>query len=272
MNWPNNGRIAVMMAFDLDGESLWEANHTPIDTLNAPRGSYGPIQGMPRILNLLDKHGIPATFFVPGITAERYPEVVREIGRCGHEIGYHGYIHETSSDRDTEHQDMLRAEQLMYALTGQRLVGHRGPDGGLFDYSLQLLLDHGYIYSSNYRNSDGPYLHRLDGREVPLVELPKDSIFDDTVYDMYADRDYQSAAFLRSARDFCQIWRDEFDALAEEGRMLNFVLHPQFIGRASRLNALSDLISYMKDNGAWFATNADTARHVLRQRGYEVAV
>ena len=171
MNWPNNGRIAVMMAFDLDGESLWEANHTPIDTLNAPRGSYGPIQGMPRILNLLDKHGIPATFFVPGITAERYPEVVREIGRCGHEIGYHGYIHETSS-----------------------------------------------------------------------------------------------------ARDFCQIWRDEFDALAEEGRMLNFVLHPQFIGRASRLNALSDLISYMKDNGAWFATNADTARHVLRQRGYEVAV
>ena len=51
MNWPNNGRIAVMMAFDLDGESLWEANHTPIDTLNAPRGSYGPIQGMPRILN-----------------------------------------------------------------------------------------------------------------------------------------------------------------------------------------------------------------------------
>ena len=111
MNWPNNGRIAVMMAFDLDGESLWEANHTPIDTLNAPRGSYGPIQGMPRILNLLDKHGIPATFFVPGITAERYPEVVREIGRCGHEIGYHGYIHETSSDRDTEHQDMLRRSE-----------------------------------------------------------------------------------------------------------------------------------------------------------------
>ena len=54
--------------------------------------------------------------------------------------------------------------------------------------------------------------------------------------------------------------------------MLNFVLHPQFIGRASRLNALSDLIAYMKDNGAWFATNADTARHVLRQRGYEVVV
>ena len=49
--------------------------------------------------------------------------------------------------------------------------------------------------------------------------------------------------------------------------MLNFVLHPQFIGHISRINALSNLIAYMKDSGAWFATNADAARHVLRKRG-----
>ena len=272
MNWPNGKRIAVMMAFDLDCESLWEANRNLINYMNAPRGSYGAIQGTPRILNLMDKHDIKATFFVPGITAERYPEVVKEIARCGHEIAYHGYLHEGSSDRETEHRDMLRAEQIIFDLTGQRLVGHRAPDGGLFDYSLQLFLDHGYIYSSNFRNSDGPYLHQIDGKEVPLVELPKDSIFDDTAYDMYTDRPYQTSSCLRSARDFCQIWRDEFDALAEEGRMLNFVIHPQFIGHISRINALDALIAYMKDNGAWFETNANVARYVLKERGFQVTV
>ena len=90
MNWPNSGRIAVMMAFDLDGESLWEANHTPIDTLNAPRGSYGPLQGTPRILNLLERRGIPATFFVPGVICRRCPEQVRAIAAAGHEIAAHG--------------------------------------------------------------------------------------------------------------------------------------------------------------------------------------
>lgn len=261
-----------MLAFDLDGESLWEASADTYNLMSAPRGSYGPIQGMPRILNMCDKYAVPATFFVPGITAERYPEAVKEIVRCGHEIAYHGYTHESFPYWEKEDADMLKTEKLIYDLTGFRLVGQRAPSGTMYDYSLGLFLKHNYIFSSNWRNHDGPFIHRIDGREVPIVELPKDSIFDDTAYDMYADRPFATATHLRSAREFCKIWRDEFDALAEENRMINFVIHPQFIGHISRINELGKLTQYMKDNGAWFETNGNVARYVLKESGFTVNV
>ncbi len=272
MLWPEGKRIAVMMAFDLDAEALWDANHNQADTFFRGIGSYGPVQGMPRILNLMHKHDIPATFFIPGITAERYPEVVKEIARCGHEIAFHGYTHNCWPTKEEEDAAMTRSEQIIFNLTGQKLIGQRAPDGDVFDFTVELLREHGYIYSSNWRNDDGPFLHKVDGKEIPFVELPKDSIFDDTTYDMYVDRPYQTCTQIRNAREMTQIWKDEFDALADEGRMINFVIHPQFIGHISRIDALDGLIAYMKENGAWFATNADVARYVLRQRGYNIDV
>jgi len=270
MKWPDNRRIAVMLAFDLDAETLWEAYQDRDHPSNMSRGAYGPVQGMPRILTMLDKYLIRTTFFVPARTALRYPDLIRDIASRGHEIGYHGYEHASSPDRDQERENMLRAEQLMQKLTGQRLRVHRAPSGSVYDYTLPLLLERGYIASSNWRNTDGPFIHRLDGREIPLVELPKDSIFDDTAYDMYIERPIRPWHNLRSGRDFVQVWLDEFDALAAEGRMINFVLHPQFIGRVSRLNALDQAVAYMLDNGAWFDTNGNVARYILREHGHDI--
>lgn len=273
-NWPDQKRIAIMMAFDVDAETLWEARNDNDHITNMSRGTYGPVQGVPRILNMLAKHNAKATFFVPGMTALRYPEMVKEIVACGHEIGYHGYTHTSSPIRDKEHADMLMVERLVYDLTGFKIVGQRAPNGTMYDYSLGLFLEHGYIYSSNWRNSDGPFIHTLNGKPIPVVELPKDSIFDDTAYDMYVDINRPNFPWhnLRSGRDFTEIWRDEFDALAAEGRMINFVIHPQFIGRVSRINAVDRLMTYMEQNGAWFATNGDVARHVLREAGFSVNV
>jgi len=98
------------------------------------------------------------------------------------------------------------------------------------------------------------------------VELPKDSIFDDTAYDFYTETEPMRHG-LRSGREMCEVWKAEFDALAGEGRMINFVMHPQFIGRPGNLRALRDLIRYMRDNGAWFATNEQAARYVLETEG-----
>ncbi len=64
-----------------------------------------------------------------------------------------------------------------------------------------------------------------------------------------------------------EIWKEEFDALASEGRMMNFVLHPQFIGRASRVNMLGELIGYMLSHGAWMDTNYNVADYILKQLG-----
>ncbi len=272
VKWPDGKRIAIMLAFDLDAETMWttrgDGNADHITNLS--RGAYGPKQGVPRILNMLDVHGVKATFFIPGVVADDYPQVVKEIARRGHEIGFHGYFHEESTETtyEQEHTTMERCEKLFLEMTGQKLAGHRAPGGVIHDYSLRLFLEHGYIYSSNWRNQDGPFLHSIDGKEVPLVELPKDSIFDDTAYDFYTDSAPERYE-LKSPGEMYEIWKDEFDSLAKEGRMINFVLHPQFMGRVSRVDMLSDLIGYMIANGAWIDTNKAVAEHVLRSRGFD---
>ena len=273
MNWPDKKRIAVMMAFDLDAETMWttHGDGSTAHMTNLSRGAYGPKQGIPRILDMLDSHQVKATFFIPGVVAEHYPEVVKEIARWGHDIGFHGYLHEESTKTTYEQEDatMRHSEKIIYDLTGQKIAGHRAPGGVIHDYSLRLFLEHGYIYSSNWRDSDGPFLHQIDGKTVPLVELPKDSIFDDTAYDFYTDAAPERYG-LKSPDEMFEIWKEEFDSLAVEGRMINFVLHPQFVGRASRVQMLSRLIGYMKSHGAWLDTNRAVASWVLKENGFQV--
>ena len=273
MNWPDKKRIAVMMAFDLDAETMWttHGDGSTAHMTNLSRGAYGPKQGVPRILDMLDSHQVKATFFIPGVVAEHYPEVVKEIARRGHDIGFHGYLHEESTKTTYEQEDatMRHSEKIIYDLTGQKIAGHRAPGGVIHNYSLRLFLEHGYIYSSNWRDSDGPFLHQIDGKTVPLVELPKDSIFDDTAYDFYTDAAPERYG-LKSPDEMFEIWKDEFDSLAVEGRMINFVLHPQFVGRASRVQMLSRLIGYMKSHGAWLDTNRAVASWVLKENGFQV--
>ena len=273
MNWPDNKRIAVMMAFDLDAETMWttHGDGSTAHMTNLSRGAYGPKQGVPRILDMLDSHQVKATFFIPGVVAEHYPEVVKEIARRGHDIGFHGYLHEESTKTTYEQEDatMHRSEKIIYDLTEQKIAGHRAPGGVIHDYSLRLFLEHGYIYSSNWRDSDGPFLHQIDGKTVPLVELPKDSIFDDTAYDFYTDAAPERYG-LKSPDEMFEIWKEEFDSLAVEGRMINFVLHPQFVGRASRVQMLSRLIGHMKSHGAWLDTNRAVASWVLKENGFQV--
>lgn len=267
--WPDGKRIAVMLAFDIDAETMWttHGDGSLLHLTDLSRGLYGPKQGIPRILDMLDLRQVKATFFIPGIVAEHYPEMVREIARRGHEIGFHGYLHEefTTTTKEEEDATMKRAEQLIEGLTGRKIRGHRGPGGVIHDYSLELFLEHGYIYSTNWRDCDGPFLHEINGKKVPLVELPKDSMFDDTAYDFYTDTPPERYE-LKAPAEVYEIWKGEFDALADEGRMINFVLHPQFMGRASRVAMLSDLIEYMQKKGAWIETNEKVAELVLHQR------
>ena len=131
MNWPDKKRIAVMMAFDLDAETMWttHGDGSTAHMTNLSRGAYGPKQGVPRILDMLDSHQVKATFFIPGVVAEHYPEVVKEIARRGHDIGFHGYLHEESTKTTYEQEDatMRHSEKIIYDLTGQKIAGNPRP-------------------------------------------------------------------------------------------------------------------------------------------------
>ncbi len=262
VDWPEGKRIAIMLAFDIDGETLWMHRGGAAHITNFSRGRYSTLQAIPRILRMLEEEEVPATFFTPAWIAERYPEVIKECVRLGHEIGYHGYLHEVFLEKDAEDAHMEKAEAVIESIIGKRPVGNRAPSGDVYDYSLPLWLKRGEVYSSNWRDSDGPFIHELNGSPVPIVELPKDSVLDDTAYDMYTE--CHSVHFnLRSGEEMISVWKEDFDELAKEHRMMNFVMHPQFIGRPHNICHLRKLIQYMKANGAWFATNEQAARYLL---------
>ena len=91
--WPNNGRVAVALSFDLDTETLFlRANQTSPQPLS--RGEYGARVAQPRIMALLEKHKIPASFFIPTVSAELHPEAIDAILKSplAHEIGVHGWV------------------------------------------------------------------------------------------------------------------------------------------------------------------------------------
>ena len=269
MLWPNNKRLALMLSFDIDAETLWLTRNdiNKVHPANLSRGRYSVKQGVPRILRMLEEENLKATFFTTAYTAEIHPEVIKCIAACGHEIAYHGYLHEVYDTYEKENALMEKVEGIFTGLIGKRPIGQRMPDGYVYDFHLQLWLDRGYIYSSNWRDNDGPFLHKINGKTVPIVELPKDGIVDDTSYDMYTIQAPEHH-YLRSGREMTGIWMEEFDGLADEGRMMNFVMHPQFIGRPGYVRALRDFIRYAKDNGAWICTDEQAARWFLAQNGF----
>ena len=92
--WPNGARVAVALSFDMDNASGTLARGTP-GSEPMTRGQYGAVDGLPRILRVLDKQNVPASFFIPAVAAALNPEMIPAIqSKKRHEIGIHGWIHE----------------------------------------------------------------------------------------------------------------------------------------------------------------------------------
>ena len=93
--WPGDTQCVAMLTFDVDGVSSWlrrDAKYGSLPSLMS-MAEYGPSVAAPRILDLLDKHAIKASFYVPGYVAESHQDLVREIAARGHELGHHQHRH-----------------------------------------------------------------------------------------------------------------------------------------------------------------------------------
>lgn len=277
--WPENKRIAVMVTFDFDAEYLRisraRSKGKEIGFTDFSRGQYGPHTGLARCLDMLETFDVKATFFVPGIVVEQYREQVEEIHRRGHELAYHGYFHESvrGISREEEEANMEKAEALLALVTGRRPAGHRGPESIIHPFTPELLAERGYLYSSSMKDCDYAYLWEKDGRVLPLVELPGDVTMDDFTYYYFTFSD-PAVRSMYTNREVYGNWKAEFDGLAEEGdKIFVLKLHPQMIGRASRIAMVGELIAYMKGHGAWIATCEEVARYVLEnEMGKEAKV
>ena len=272
-SWPDGKRIAVMVTFDYDAEFLRmsraKSKGTSIGFTDFSRGQYGPHEGLARCLDMLDTMNIKSTFFVPGAVIETYRDTVEEIHRRGHELACHGYQHESSPELTREEMEEIldKSESLLFDITGKKPAGHRAPESVLQDFMPELLAKRGYLYSSSMKDCDWAYLWEKDGKELPLVELPNDITMDDFTYYYFTFSD-PAVRCMYPNREVYGNWKQEFDALALEGNKIFILkLHPQMIGRASRIGMVGELIAYMQDHAAWIATCEEVARYVQQQNG-----
>jgi peptidoglycan/xylan/chitin deacetylase (PgdA/CDA1 family) len=221
---------------------------------------------MPRILKLLARYSIPASFYIPAVSALLHPDDVRRIADAGHEVGLHGWIHERNSNLAAEDERDLahRAAEVLMRLAGTPPVGLRTASWDFSDATLQIIRDMGLLYDSSLMGDDEPYELLEDGVPTGVVELPVEWIKDDYPY---FGMDRLSTIRPHTAPSLVgEIWRREFDgAYVEEGLFL-LTMHPHIIGHRSRMSVLEELIQYMRTHaGVWFATHEQIARYVKTQ-------
>jgi peptidoglycan/xylan/chitin deacetylase (PgdA/CDA1 family) len=264
--WPNGAHVAVGLSFDLDNET-----GSLRDNLSSPallsQGQYGSRAGLPRVLGLLDRHGIAASFFVPAVSAMLYPESIKAITASRrHEIGLHGWIHERNSqlDRATERDLLTRAAKTLESMTGTKPVGMRTPSWDYSPHTIEIAKELKLVYDSSLMADDRPYEVIAAGQPTGIVELPVEWILDDYPY-FWMDR----ASTVRPTMnpdEVLSIWRAEFDGAYQERGMFILTMHPHVIGHRARITMLDQLIVYMKTKpGVWFATHEQIARHVKEQ-------
>lgn len=265
-SWPGNARVAVLLSFDVDTETSWLRNgDTSVGGLS--QGQYGSRVGLGRILDLLDEHEIPATFFGPAVSFTLAPEMIPAIQASGrHEIGVHGWIHERNAElpREVEARLLRRAVERMTELMGNRPVGYRAPSWNFSANTLDLLLEMGFLYDSSLMADDRPYELTADGEATGLVELPVDWILDDApLMNPLGDR-------YSNPRDVLQVYKDEFDIAHDEGTTFVLTMHPKYIGHRSRIVVLRELIEYIRARpDVWFGTHEAAVRWVRHQAGMD---
>jgi peptidoglycan/xylan/chitin deacetylase (PgdA/CDA1 family) len=265
MNWPSSFTGAAAFTFDVDAESaiLWNAPHNADRMSVISHQAYGPLVGVPRLLDLLERHRIRSTFFVPGYTAERYPQTVKAIVAAGHEICHHGYLHEqpTGLTLAQEIEALDRGLDALRRTAGVTPTGYRAPMWDLSWRTPALLSERGFLYDSSLMDADVPYELRVDDHHS-LVEIPIQWSLDDWEQFCYLP-DISGSGLIETPAKARELWQAEFDALREIGGCWVMTNHPFLTGRPSRARELGRLMEHVTSHDdVWVATLGEIASHV----------
>ena len=259
--WPGGAEVAVALTFDVDGESAWlgegPQNSRRLTLLSQSR--FGPERGLGRILDLLAEFDIRATFYVPGHTADHYPDAMTAILAGGHEVGHHGYLHLGTDALDAGAQ-RAELEEGLAALGrhGVRPAGYRSPGWELTPETLALLTELEFSYDSSLMADDRPYWETtgINGAR-PLLELPGHWSLCDWPY--FGWTPYHGG-LLADPAAVERIWLEEFESARQEHRAVTYTMHPEAVGRGYLERMLRRVITGMLGRGRpWFATHAQIA-------------
>lgn len=250
----------VCLTFDFDAVSLWVSSLKQTTANPMSRGEFGANVGVPRLLNLLAEKQVKATFFVPAHTAASFTTETLSIMEAGHEIGVHGYCHETPIGLTRNEEACLldrSIAKLRDALGSDfQPVGYRSPAWDLSANSIELLEERGFLYDSSLMAYDYSPCWARRGFEVTeevyragpaskVVEIPVAWELDDFPHFMFLNKPmYQG---MRTPAEVFELWREEFDfSTTVENGVFTLTMHPQIIGRGPRVAMLARLIDHMK--------------------------
>lgn len=262
--WPPGMRFAVALTFDVDAEEIWLSE----DPANAERpatvsqGTFGAEVALPAVCDLLARHGVLATFFVPGLVAEAHPGRVRAVVEGGHELACHGHTHREPSALSPEEQaEEFRLAREVLDRFGVPVLGYRAPGWSLGPRTLELAAAAGFGYSSNLMDDVRPSVRGDTG----LVELPVHWVLDDAPHLWFDAASWDKT--IRSAAEVRAIWEEELLGIRDVGGLAVLTMHPQLIGRPGRLRMLDALVGWLLELGdAWVATCAEIAERVRAWR------
>jgi peptidoglycan-N-acetylglucosamine deacetylase len=262
--WPDGARCCVSLHVHVDGQTVWRGLGME-KLVYISNGEYGVRTAIWRLLELLFRHDLAASFFIPGWIAENYPEMVRAIGGGGHEIGHHGYSHTLADigltadgrwDRAAEEREFDRALRILRELSGQEIRGYVPPGGELSPHSIEILLSRGIEYQAQCAADDIPYYWEIDGRPCGLLEVPTHWSIDDAPQFLYTL--IPQMGFIKGPEEVYAMWRGDFEAYHHYGRCLVLQVHPQWIGRPGRLRMFERLIEHVKSfPDVWWATGRE---------------
>ena len=260
--WKNGARCAVALSFDSDHETN-ELREGGKSIGRMSWGQYGNRVGVPRVLELLKRYDVKASFYVPAVAALLHPDEQRRVVAEGHEIGIHGWIHELNSvlPYEAERDLMFRSTDTLEKITGLRPVGLRTPSWDFSPNTLKIETELGLLYDSSLMADEDCYELVMDGTPTGIVEVPVEWVRDDAVY--FLMHRFQSLRPYTPPKDVLDIFLREFDAAYEAGGLFQLTMHPHIITARSRIWILDEIIGHAKSKGdVWFATHAEVAAYV----------
>jgi allantoinase len=271
--WPNEAKLALSLVVNVEEgaeQNLADGDRgpEPVDELgvvlkkpvrnygNESNYAYGINEGAPRVLNLLQKYGMSATFTAAAVALERAPQVAQRIAADGHEVCAHGHrwAFQLGMDEARERQFIRDASVSIERTTGRRPVGwlsrylHTGE-------TRRLLVEEGYEYHMDDFSRDEPFMDRTYAH--PIVVLPY-------ALDTNDMKMWNAPALM--PRDWLQYLKDSFDCLYAESaarpRMMSVGVHLRIIGRPGRIVAFEEFLRYAASvRGVWIARRSDIAAH-----------
>lgn len=259
--WPDGRRCAVMVCFDVDGETTALSEDLTLASrmTTMSQCEYGPNVGVPRLLGLMKHLELPATFFIPSYIVEHHPKMTAAILSDGHEVGAHGHLHEKLADLSPgeEEEILLKSLGILESVTGQRPVGYRAPWFEINPGTADLLKREGFLYNASMMADDVPFLH-----DNGLVEIPGHWMLED--WEQFAFNADPAWGFIpEDCEKVYRLWWDEFVAMRDYGCCFVLTLHPWLSGRPSRVKLLERLLNDIIDTGdAWVATGSQIAEWV----------